>query len=123
MIGTVLLSTGVLLPLLPLPTLLCIIACTQHHCLVHTFHNTQRLIQTGVRVLGGRQPCPPQKAQQLKEPVGALRIFGFVVILAGLIGLLLSKPLDLAVSVTAMFAAVTVVGGLLAWKGKAVKTA
>ncbi len=59
----------------------------------------------------------------LKEPVGALRIFGFVVILAGLIGLLLSKPLDLAVSVTAMFAAVTVVGGLLAWKGKAVKTA
>ena len=59
----------------------------------------------------------------LKDPVSAVRIMGFVVIVAGLIGLLLSKPFDLAVSMIAMFAAITVVGGLLAWKGQPAKTA
>ena len=59
----------------------------------------------------------------LKDPVSAVRIMGFVVIVAGLIGLLLSKPFDLAVSMIAMFAAITVVGGLLAWKGQPAKAA
>ena len=59
----------------------------------------------------------------LKDPVSAVRIMGFVVIVAGLIGLLLSKPFDLAVRMIAMFAAITVVGGLLAWKGQPAKTA
>ncbi len=53
-----------------------------------------------------------------KEPVGPLRILGFVLVVAGLIGLLLSQPLELANTITAMFAAVLVAGGLLAWKGQ-----
>jgi len=54
----------------------------------------------------------------LKEPVGPLRIFGFLLVVAGLIGLLLSQPLEFANSITATFAAVLVAGGLLAWKGQ-----
>lgn len=54
----------------------------------------------------------------LKEPVGPIRIFGFVLVVAGLIGLLLSQPLELANNITALFAGVLVVGGLLAWKGQ-----
>jgi len=54
----------------------------------------------------------------LKEPVGPLRIFGFVLVVAGLIGLLLSQPLELANNITAIFAAVLALGGLLAWKGQ-----
>ena len=59
----------------------------------------------------------------LKEPVGALRITGFLLVVVGLVGLLLSQPLELANNVTAIFAAVLVVGGLLAWKGKPAKAA
>lgn len=59
----------------------------------------------------------------LKEPVGAIRIFGFVVIVVGLIGLLLSKPFDLAVNMIALFSAITVAGALLAWKGQPAKVA
>lgn len=59
----------------------------------------------------------------LKEPVGALRIIGFLLVVVGLVGLLLSQPLELANNVTAIFAAVLVVGGLLAWKGKPAKAA
>jgi MFS transporter, PAT family, beta-lactamase induction signal transducer AmpG len=54
----------------------------------------------------------------LKEPVGPVRILGFVLVVAGLIGLLLSQPLELANNITAIFAAVLVLGGLLAWKGQ-----
>jgi MFS transporter, PAT family, beta-lactamase induction signal transducer AmpG len=57
----------------------------------------------------------------LKEPVGPLRIFGFVLVVAGLIGLLLSQPLEFANTITAMFAAVLLAGALLAWKGQPVK--
>jgi PAT family beta-lactamase induction signal transducer AmpG len=53
-----------------------------------------------------------------KEPVGAVRIFGFVLVVAGLIGLLLVGPLELANNIAAVAAAVLVVGGLLAWKGQ-----
>lgn len=59
----------------------------------------------------------------LKEPVGALRIMGFLLVVIGLVGLLLSQPLELANNLTALFAAVLAAGGLLAWKGKPVKRA
>lgn len=59
----------------------------------------------------------------LKEPVGALRITGFLLAVVGLVGLLLSQPLELANNITAMFAAVLVAGGLLAWKGKTARAA
>ena len=55
---------------------------------------------------------------KLREPVGPLRILGFVLVVAGLIGLLLSGPLEFANSITAIFAAVLAAGGLLAWKGQ-----
>jgi MFS transporter, PAT family, beta-lactamase induction signal transducer AmpG len=58
-----------------------------------------------------------------KEPVGPVRIFGFVLVVAGLIGLLLVGPLELANSIAATFAAVLVAGGLLAWKGQPAKAA
>jgi PAT family beta-lactamase induction signal transducer AmpG len=54
----------------------------------------------------------------LKEPVGPVRIFGFLLVVAGLIGLLLSQPLDFATNLTLAFAALLVAGGLLAWKGQ-----
>jgi PAT family beta-lactamase induction signal transducer AmpG len=54
----------------------------------------------------------------LKEPVGPLRIFGFLLVVAGLIGLLLSQPLEFATNLTLAFAALLVAGGLLAWKGQ-----
>jgi MFS transporter, PAT family, beta-lactamase induction signal transducer AmpG len=54
----------------------------------------------------------------LREPVGPLRILGFLLVLAGLVGLLLVGPLELANSVAALFAVVLVAGGLLAWKGQ-----
>jgi MFS transporter, PAT family, beta-lactamase induction signal transducer AmpG len=54
----------------------------------------------------------------LKEPVGAVRIVGFVLVVAGLIGLLLSQPLEVANNITTIFAAVLLIGGLLAWKGQ-----
>lgn len=57
----------------------------------------------------------------LKEPVGALRIAGFLLVVVGLVGLLLSQPLELANNITAIFAAVLVAGGLLAWKGSPAK--
>jgi MFS transporter, PAT family, beta-lactamase induction signal transducer AmpG len=55
---------------------------------------------------------------KLKEPVGPIRIIGFLLVVAGLIGLLLSGPLEFANSLTAIFAAILVAGGLLAWKGQ-----
>lgn len=60
---------------------------------------------------------------KLKEPVGPIRIVGFLLVVAGLIGLLLSGPLEFANSLTAIFAAILVAGGLLAWKGQPAKVA
>ena len=54
----------------------------------------------------------------MKDPVGPIRILGFLLVVAGLIGLLLSKPLEFANDITWSFAALLVVGGLLAWKGQ-----
>jgi MFS transporter, PAT family, beta-lactamase induction signal transducer AmpG len=60
---------------------------------------------------------------KLREPVGGLRIAGFLLIVAGLVGLLLSGPLEFANSITAIFAGVLAAGGLLAWKGQPAKPA
>ena len=60
---------------------------------------------------------------KLREPVGPIRIAGFLLVVAGLIGLLLSGPLEFANSITAIFAGVLVAGGLLAWKGQPAKVA
>jgi PAT family beta-lactamase induction signal transducer AmpG len=54
----------------------------------------------------------------LKEPVGPFRILGFLLIVAGLIGLLLSQPLEFTTNLTLAFAAVLVAGALLAWRGQ-----
>ncbi len=59
----------------------------------------------------------------LKEPVGPLRIAGFVTVVAGLIGLLVSKPLELSLGLTVGCVFITVLGGLLAWKGQPAKAA
>jgi MFS transporter, PAT family, beta-lactamase induction signal transducer AmpG len=60
---------------------------------------------------------------KLKEPVGMARVLGFVLVVAGLVGLLLSGPLELTGVTTAIFAGVLVAGGLLAWKGQPKKLA
>jgi PAT family beta-lactamase induction signal transducer AmpG len=57
----------------------------------------------------------------LKDPVGPIRILGFLLVVAGLIGLLLSQPLEFANEITLSFAALLVAGGFLAWKGQATR--
>jgi MFS transporter, PAT family, beta-lactamase induction signal transducer AmpG len=76
----------------------------------------------GYVVQGVRQPGVDDE-ETLKAPVGKARIAGFVLVVAGLIGLLLSNPLELSTAITATFAAVLVAGGLLAWKGNALTAA
>ncbi|WP_082660210.1 AmpG family muropeptide MFS transporter [Sphingopyxis sp. H050] len=61
--------------------------------------------------------------QQLKQPVGAIRIAGFVLVVIGLVGILLWQPLELANHILAISIAVFVAGALLAWKGKAAPAA
>ena len=57
---------------------------------------------------------------KLKEPVGALRILGFLLILAGLVGVLLSQQLSTAPTWLYASLASFVIGMALAWKRKAV---
>lgn len=57
--------------------------------------------------------------QQLRQPVGAKRIIGFALIVAGLVGVLLWQPLELTNHVLAISVAAFVAGIALAWKGKA----
>jgi PAT family beta-lactamase induction signal transducer AmpG len=61
--------------------------------------------------------------RQLRQPVGAWRIVGFAAIVAGLVGILLAQQLELASSIMTASIATFAVGALLAWKGKAPKTA
>jgi PAT family beta-lactamase induction signal transducer AmpG len=56
---------------------------------------------------------------KLKEPVGAARIFGFLLIIAGLVGMLLSQQLQAASMWLYASLASFVVGAALAWKRKA----
>lgn len=57
---------------------------------------------------------------KLKEPVGALRIAGFLLILAGLVGVLLSKQLEADPNWLYASLASFAVGMTLAWKRKAI---
>jgi MFS transporter, PAT family, beta-lactamase induction signal transducer AmpG len=57
---------------------------------------------------------------KLKEPVGAFRIAGFLIIIAGLVGMLLSKQLEADPSWLYASLASFAVGMTLAWKRKAV---
>ncbi len=61
--------------------------------------------------------------EKMKEPVGMLRICGFVLVLLGLTGLLLSQPLKFELYQTTGSAVIFVLGILLAWKWKATKQA
>ena len=61
--------------------------------------------------------------RELKQPVGAWRIVGFVLIVAGLVGVLMYQQLELGMHVLAGSLVAFVVGMLLAWKGKASATA
>jgi PAT family beta-lactamase induction signal transducer AmpG len=56
--------------------------------------------------------------RQLKQPVGAWRIVGFALIVAGLVGVLLYQQLELGAHILAASLVAFVVGILLAWKGK-----
>ena len=56
--------------------------------------------------------------QKLRQPVGAMRITGFVLIVAGLVGVLLSQQLELASYVMASSLVAVVVGSIMAWTGK-----
>jgi MFS transporter, PAT family, beta-lactamase induction signal transducer AmpG len=56
---------------------------------------------------------------KLKEPVGAARIFGFLLIIAGLVGVLLSQQLQAAPMWLYASLASFVVGMAMAWKRKA----
>ena len=69
-------------------------------------------------VVQGIRQAEVVNEKALKEPVGPLRILGFVLVVVGLIGVLLSGPLEFANNITAIFAAVLVAGGLLACKGQ-----
>ena len=57
--------------------------------------------------------------RQLKQPISPLRVFGFLVATAGLVGVLLSQPLKWANSTALIFLAVLLLGGVIAWLGKA----
>lgn len=61
--------------------------------------------------------------EKLRQPVGAMRVAGFVLIVAGLVGVLLSQQLELQSHwmIASLFA--FAVGGLMAWKGGSPKTA
>jgi PAT family beta-lactamase induction signal transducer AmpG len=56
--------------------------------------------------------------QRLRQPVGAMRITGFVLIVAGLVGVLLSQQLELASYVMVSSLVAVVVGSIMAWTGK-----
>jgi PAT family beta-lactamase induction signal transducer AmpG len=57
--------------------------------------------------------------RQLKQPVGAWRIVGFVLIVAGLVGVLMYQQLELGTHILVGSLVAFVAGMLLAWKGKA----
>ncbi len=61
--------------------------------------------------------------RQLRQPVGAWRIVGFAVIVAGLVGILLTQQLELGSSIMTAAIVAFLVGALLAWKGGTPKPA
>ncbi|MBL8650432.1 MAG: MFS transporter [Sphingopyxis sp.] len=69
-------------------------------------------------VVDGVRQTEAVDERQLRQPVGARRIVGFALIVAGLVGVLLWQPLELDNLILAMSIAVFAVGVGLAWKGK-----
>ena len=61
--------------------------------------------------------------QKLRQPVGAIRIIGFVLIVAGLVGVLLAQQLELQSHIMIASLVAFGAGALLAWKGNALRTA
>lgn len=61
--------------------------------------------------------------QRLRQPVGAIRITGFVLIVAGLVGVLMAQQLELASYVMMSSIVAFAVGAILAWTGKPARTA
>ena len=61
--------------------------------------------------------------RKLREPVGAIRIFGFALIVAGVVGVLMANQLELASFIMYASLAVLFAGTLLAWKGAPLKAA
>lgn len=60
---------------------------------------------------------------KLRKPVGAARVVGFALIVAGVVGVLLANQLELASDIMYASLAVLLAGALLAWKGPAPKVA
>ena len=60
---------------------------------------------------------------KLRKPVGAARILGFALIVAGVVGVLLANQLELASHIMYASLVALLAGALLAWKGKAPKMA
>jgi len=61
--------------------------------------------------------------RQLRQPVGAWRILGFVLIVAGLVGVLMYQQLELGAPVLATALVAFVAGSFLAWRGKSAQSA
>lgn len=61
--------------------------------------------------------------QKLRQPVGAMRIAGFVLVVAGLVGVLMAQQLELASYVMPSSILAFGVGAVLAWVGKPTRTA
>ena len=72
----------------------------------------------GYVVQGVRQTSAVDE-RKLREPIGAIRIFGVALAVIGLVGLLLSQPLKWPASIGWTCAAVLLVGGIIAWLGRA----
>ena len=72
----------------------------------------------GYVVQGVRQTSAVDE-RKLREPIGAIRIFGVALAVIGLVGLLLSQPLKWPAAIGWTCAAVLLVGGIIAWLGRA----
>ena len=60
---------------------------------------------------------------RLRQPVGPVRIAGFVLIVAGLVGVLLAQQLELASYVMTSSILAFALGAILAWTGRPARTA
>jgi MFS transporter, PAT family, beta-lactamase induction signal transducer AmpG len=74
-------------------------------------------------VVEGVRQAETVDEQRLRQPVGPVRIAGFVLVVAGLVGVLLAQQLELASPIMYASLAALLAGALLAWKGPAPKVA
>ena len=73
-------------------------------------------------VVEGVRQAEVVDVQKLRQPVGAMRITGFALIVAGLVGILLSQQLELASYVMGLSLVAVVMGSIMAWTGKPAQT-